>query len=264
MNDILSEKDYQRFIIDRLVEDNGFRERKAKEFDRHFAIDRGMLFDFLNATQKNEMDALRKIYKGDLEETIVGLINSESIKKRGSILNVLKNGIELSNYRLTLMYRQPATTFNKELTEKYNLNIFSVMEEVWASDKERIDLVLFINGIAIASIELKCNLANQSYQDAIYQYRTERDPKTRLFLFKAGTLVNFAMDLNEVYMTTKLDGDATYFLPFNLGKGIGIDAGKGNPVFDDRYSVSYMWENILKKDTLIELISKFIFIEVKE
>ena len=264
MNDILSEKDYQRFIIDRLVEDNGFRERKAKEFDRHFAIDRGMLFDFLNATQKNEMDALRKIYKGDLEETIVGLINSESIKKRGSILNVLKNGIELSNYRLTLMYRQPATTFNKELTEKYNLNIFSVMEEVWASDKERVDLVLFLNGIAIASIELKCNLANQSYQDAIYQYRTERDPKTRLFLFKAGTLVNFAMDLNEVYMTTKLDGDATYFLPFNLGKGIGIDAGKGNPVFDDRYSVSYMWENILKKDTLIELISKFIFIEVKE
>ena len=264
MNDILSEKDYQRFIIDRLVEDNGFRERKAKEFDRHFAIDRGMLFDFLNATQKNEMDALRNIYKGDLEETIVGLINSESIKKRGSILNVLKNGIELSNYRLTLMYRQPATTFNKELTEKYNLNIFSVMEEVWASDKERVDLVLFLNGIAIASIELKCNLANQSYQDAIYQYRTERDPKTRLFLFKAGTLVNFAMDLNEVYMTTKLDGDATYFLPFNLGKGIGIDAGKGNPVFDDRYSVSYMWENILKKDTLIELISKFIFIEVKE
>ena len=164
------------------------------------------------------MDALRKIYKGDLEETIVGLINSESIKKRGSILNVLKNGIELSNYRLTLMYRQPATTFNKELTEKYNLNIFSVMEEVWASDKERVDLVLFLNGIAIASIELKCNLANQSYQDAIYQYRTERDPKTRLFLFKAGTLVNFAMDLNEVYMTTKLDGDATYFLPFNLGK----------------------------------------------
>ena len=264
MNDILSEKDYQRFIIDRLVEDNGFCERKAKDFDRHFAIDRGMLFDFLNATQKNEMDALRKIYKGDLEETIVGLINSESIKKRGSILNVLKNGIELSNYRLTLMYRQPATTFNKELNERYNLNIFSVMEEVWASDKERIDLVLFLNGIAIASFELKCNMANQSYQDAIFQYRTERDPKTRLFLFKAGTLVNFAMDLNEVYMTTKLDGDATYFLPFNLGRGVGIESGKGNPVFDDRYSVSYMWENILKKDTLIELISKFIFIEVKE
>ena len=264
MNNILSEKEYQRFIIDRLVKDNGFRERSAKDYDRYFALDRGMLFDFLNTTQKDEIEALRKIYKGDLEETIVGLINSDATKKRGSILNVLKNGIELSNYRLTLMYRQPATTFNKELTEKYNQNIFSVMEEVWASDKERIDIVLFLNGIAIASFELKCNMANQSYQDAIYQYRMERDPKTRLFLFKAGTLVNFAMDLNEVYMTTKLDGDATYFLPFNMGCGIGIDAGKGNPVFDDRYSVSYMWENILKKDTLIELISKFIFIEVKE
>lgn len=264
MNNILSEKEYQRFIIDRLVKDNGFLERSAKDYDRHFALDRGMLFDFLNTTQKSELVALRKIYKGDLEDTIIGLINSEATKKRGSILSVLKNGIELSNYRLTLMYRQPATTFNKELTEKYNQNIFSVMEEVWASDKERIDLVLFLNGIAIVSLELKCNMASQSYQDAIYQYRIERDPKTRLFLFKAGTLVNFAMDLNEVYMTTKLDGDATYFLPFNMGRGIGIDSGKGNPVFDDKYSVSYMWENILKKDTLIELISKFVFIEVKE
>ena len=143
MNNILSEKEYQRFIIDRLVKDNGFLERSAKDFDRHFALDRGMLFDFLNATQKSELEALRKIYKGDLEDTIIGLINSEATKKRGSILSVLKNGIELSNYRLTLMYRQPATTFNKELTEKYNQNIFSVMEEVWASDKERIDLVLF-------------------------------------------------------------------------------------------------------------------------
>ena len=119
MNNILSEKEYQRFIIDRLVKDNGFLERSAKDFDRHFALDRGMLFDFLNTTQKSELEALRKIYKGDLEDTIIGLINSEATKKRGSILSVLKNGIELSNYRLTLMYRQPATTFNKELTEKY-------------------------------------------------------------------------------------------------------------------------------------------------
>ena len=138
------------------------------------------------------------------------------------------------------------------------------MEEVWASDKERIDLVIFLNGLAIMSFELKCNMAGQSYEDAIYQYRTERNPKTRLFLFKAGCLVNFAMDLNEVYMTTKLDGQSTFFLPFNMGNGEGVNAGKGNPTFEDRYSVSYMWDDILKKDTVLDLINKFIFLQVKE
>ncbi|MDE6993463.1 MAG: DEAD/DEAH box helicase family protein, partial [Lachnospiraceae bacterium] len=139
-----------------------------------------------------------------------------------------------------------------------------VMEEVWASDKERIDLVVFLNGLAIMSFELKCNMAGQSYQDAIYQYRTERDPKTRLFLFKSGTLVNFAMDLEQVYMTTRLAGEATFFLPFNMGDGHGVTAGAGNPAFPDRYSVSYMWEDILTKDTILDLIGRFVFVEVKE
>ena len=138
------------------------------------------------------------------------------------------------------------------------------MEEVWASDTERIDLVIFLNGFAIMSFELKCNFAGQSYQDAILQYRTQRNPKTRLFLFKAGCLVNFAMDLEEVYMTTRLSGDDTFFLPFNMGRGEGVDAGKGNPVYEDKYSVYYMWEDILKKDTVLDLISEFIFVERKE
>ena len=125
--------------------------------------------------------------------------------------------------------------------------------------RSRIDLVVFLNGLAIMSFELKCNAAGQSYQDAIYQYRTERNPKTRLFLFKAGCLVNFAMDLNEVYMTTKLADEATYFLPFNIGNGNGVDMGAGNPTFDDKYSVSYMWEDILKKDTVLDLIKRFMW-----
>jgi type I restriction enzyme R subunit len=185
-------------------------------------------------------------------------------KSRGCLLNVLKHGIEISGETLQFMYTKPATDFNRELTEKYQQNIFSVMEEVWASDKERIDLVIFLNGLAIMSFELKCNAAGQSVEDAIYQYRTERDPKTRLFLFKAGVLVNFAMDLNEVYMTTKLTGTDTFFLPFNMGNGTGVNAGKGNPVFPDKYSVYYMWEDILTKDTVLDLIGKFMFLEVKE
>ena len=261
---ILSEKEYQKFLLERLEKDNGYVIRKASDFDRYFAVDREMLFKFLEDTQHETMEYLRKIYKSDLEETIVSFINAETTKTRGSLLDVLKHGIEISNQKLELMYTKPATTFNPDLTRKYGQNIFSAMEEVWASDKERIDVVIFLNGLAIIAFELKCNAAGQSYQDAIYQFRTDRSPKTRLFMFKAGTLVNFAMDLEEVYMTTKLAGDATFFLPFNMGNGEGVTAGAGNPAFEDKYSVSYMWEDILTKDTILDLISKFIFVETKE
>ena len=264
MNNILSEKDYQHFIKDYLKEINGYIERKNTNFERLFAMDREMLFKFLYDTQANEMAALQKVYKYDLEDTLVNYINSEMTKNRGSLLDVFKHGIEISNIHLDMMYTKPATDFNKELIDKYQKNVFSVAEEIWTSDKERVDVVIFLNGFAIMSFELKCNTAGQSYEDAIYQYRTERNPKSRLFLFKAGCLVNFAMDLEQIYMTTKLDGDSTFFLPFNRGNGEGVNAGAGNPLLVDKYSVSYIWEEVLTKDSVLELISKFIFIEVKE
>lgn len=264
MNDILTEKEYQHYIMDELVK-HGYVIRNAKtDYDRAFAMDRGMLFKFLQNTQPEAMDALTKIYKDKTEDTVISFLNAEMTKERGSLLNVLKNGIEISNQKLNLLYRKPATTFNKEANRLYNENIFSVMEEVVISDKERIDLVIFVNGLAVISMELKCNHAKQSYHDAITQYRTERDPKNRLFRFKAGCLVNFAMDLDEVYMATKLDGESTFFLPFNMGNGSGIEAGAGNPIFKDKYSVSYMWEDILTKDTLVELITQFVFIDHTE
>jgi type I restriction enzyme, R subunit len=263
---LLSEKDYQRYIIDYLVEKNGYIERKNKNFDRLFAMDIEMLFKFLDATQPETMAALRKVYKQDTEETIVQVINNECTSKKGSLVKVLKDGVDVGNgsVHLDLMYTKPATTFNKELTRKYEQNIFSVAEEIWANDEERIDLVIFLNGLAIMSFELKCNEAGQTYEDAIVQYRRERDPKSRLFLFKAGTLVNFAMDLNEVHMCTKLENEKTNFLPFNQGNGEGVDAGKGNPLREDGYPVCYMWQDVLTKDSILELIKKFIFVEVKE
>ena len=263
MNQILSEKDYQRYFIDKLKE-KGYLEREARHFDRLHAVDKDLLIQFLDDTQPEKMDKLRKVYKADTEDTIVGCINTAVTQRNGSLLHSLKHGIEISNVKLDLMYTKPATDYNKELSRLYKMNIFSVMEEVWASDDERIDLVVFLNGLAIMPFELKCNMAGQDYTYAINQYRTERDPKTRLFLFKAGCLVNFAMDLNEVYMTTRLSGPSTYFLPFNKGNGEGINAGKGNPVYDDRFPVYYMWDEILQKDMLIELLSKFTFIETSE
>ena len=263
MNNILSEKEYQKYILKKLAA-IGYEVQPADHYDRLFAVSRQELMRFLETTQPDEMESLKKIYKEKTEEVIVSAINAEETKKRGSRLDVMKHGVEITNVPLKLMYAKPATTYNKELNKLYNENIFSVSEEVWASDEERIDLVVFLNGLAIMAFELKCNAAGQNYENAILQYRTERNPKTRLFRFKAGVLVSFAMDLEEVYMTTKLDGEATFFLPFNMGKGEGINTGAGNPVLKDEYSVHYMWDDILQKDSVLEIISKFMFIEVKE
>lgn len=261
MNNILSEKEYQRYIIERLVGEHGYVERKNFCFDAKFAMDREMLFKFLDETQPETMASLRKVFRDKTEDTVVAAINTELTKNRGSLIDTLKHGMEIANHKLVLFFRKPASGLNRELVARYEKNIFSVMEEVWATDDERVDLVVFINGLALMSFELKCNFAGQSYHDAILQYREARDPNARLFRFKAGCLVNFAMDLNEVYMTTRLAGKGTYFLPFNMGKGSGVETGKGNPVFEDKYSVSYMWEDILSKDTLTELITRFVFIE---
>lgn len=261
MNNILSEKEYQRYIIERLVGEHGYVERENFCFDAKFAMDREMLFKFLDGTQPETMASLRKVFRDKTEDTVVAAINTELTKNRGSLIDALKHGVEIANYKLNLFFRKPASGLNRELVALYEENIFSVMEEVWATDDERVDLVVFINGLALMSFELKCNFAGQSYHDAILQYREARDPNARLFRFKAGCLVNFAMDLNEVYMTTRLAGKGTYFLPFNMGKGSGVETGKGNPVFEDKCSVSYMWEDILSKDTLTELITRFVFIE---
>lgn len=265
MNIIQSEKEYQAFILDYLHKQNGYVIRKNANFDRYNAMDKELLFKFLNDTQPKQMETLRKIYKSDLENTLINYINSEISKPKSSLLSVLKHGIDIANsVHLDFMFTKPATNFNKEATKQYEQNIFSAAEEIWANDKERVDVVIFLNGFAIMSFELKCNHAGQSYEDAIYQYRTERTPNNRLFLFKSGCLVNFAMDLEQVYMTTKLEGESTFFLPFNMGNGEGVNAGAGNPLFEDKYSVSYMWEDILQKDSILELINKFILLEVKE
>lgn len=260
MNKILTEKQYQRYIINKLTDKSvGYVERTDANFDRYFAMDKELLFKFLEDTQKDEVDALRKIYKDKFEETLVSYINTRITST--SLIETLKHGVELSNVKLTLMYTKPATAFNKELSAKYQKNIFSIAEEVYAKDKERIDLVIFLNGFAIISFELKCNPSGQNYENAIKQYRTARDPKSRLFLFKSGCIVNFAMDLEECYMTTKLNGLSTFFLPFNKGNGEGIYTGKGNPLNEDGFGVSYMWEDVLQKDSLIEILSDFVFVE---
>lgn len=259
----LKEKtDYQAYILEMLRDENGYQIRPATSFEAGYGMDTEVLFNFLEATQSEALVKLEKLYKEKTRQTILNYINNEINKKNRCLLDVLKHGVEFDNgVTLNLMYRKPANSFNPKAEALYQQNVFSVMEEVYHTEGERIDLVVFLNGIAIFTFELKCNTSGQNYEDAIRQYKFDRDYKTRLLKFKAGGLAHFAMDLNEVYMCTNLKGASSFFLPFNKGCGTGINSGKGNPHNDDGINVSYMWEDILKKDTVLYLIDKIIFLQ---
>jgi type I restriction enzyme R subunit len=256
-------EDYQKLILEHLRNDNGYVIRNAKtDFNAGLAMDPELLFTFFRNTQNEIFEKLEKTYKDKTRETVLNFINNEINKKNRGLIDVLKNGVDFGRgVKIDLMYRQPATSFNKKLNELYAQNIFSVMEEVYHKENERIDLVIFLNGLAIFAIELKCNATGQSVEDAIKQYKSERDYKTRTFAFKSGVLAAFAMDLKEVYMCTNLKGASSFFLPFNKGNGEGIETGKGNPHNENGINVSYMWEDILTKDTVLYLIDNFIFIQ---
>lgn len=261
VDQLQEKKDYQRLIIERLVQDNKYRERPNTVYRAGLAMDTEILIEFLENTQHRTMEQLRRMYNERTEETVINTINNEINKESRGLIDVIKNGVEFDNgATLKLMYRKPDSTINTEAVENYKKNIFTVMEEVYHKADERVDLVLFLNGLALFAVELKCNTAGQNYDDAIKQYKNERDPNTRLFKAKVGVLAAFAMDLQEVYFTTELKRRDTFFNPFN----IGVDNGKGNPVNEDTgIRVSYMWEKIWKKDQVLFLLERFIYIKKK-
>lgn len=248
--------DFQQWIIKDLKEKNGYSQRDAAQYNPRLAMDEELLWDFLMETQEETMDyLLKKLSK----ETIITLINKEIVK--GGFLFALKEGVFIENKQLRLLYRKPATSFNEKAVQQYKANRLSVIEEVVYEEGGRIDLVIFINGLALFAIELKFNPSGQSVQDAIKQLKG-RNPNNRLFRFEQGVLASFAVDTMEIYMTTQLKGQETYFLPFNMGKGEGIDMGSGNPHNPNSVDTDYLWLDVLTKDSILQLIESFIFFEI--
>lgn len=248
--------DFQQWIIKGLKEKNGYIQRDTAQYNPRLAMDVDLLWAFLMETQKETMDYLLKKLNKD---TIINLINKEIVK--GGFLFALKEGVFIENKQLRLLYRKPATSFNEKAVKQYHANRLSVIEEVVYEESDRIDLVIFINGLALFAIELKFNPSGQSVQDAIKQLKG-RNAKNRLFRFEQGVLASFAVDTLEVYMTTQLKGQETYFLPFNMGKGQGIDMGSGNPHNPDGVNTEYLWLDVMTKDSILQLIESFIFFEI--
>ena len=248
--------DFQQWIIKDLKDKNGYIQRDNAQYNPRLAMDEELLWDFLMETQEETVDyLLKKLSK----ETIITLINKEIVK--GGFLFALKEGVFIENRQLRLLYRKPATSFNEKAVQQYNANRLSVIEEVVYEEGGRIDLVIFINGLALFAIELKFNPSGQSVQDAIKQLKG-RNPNNRLFRFEQGVLASFVVDTMEIYMTTQLKGQETYFLPFNMGKGEGIDMGSGNPHNPNGVDTEYLWLDVLTKDSILQLIESFIFFEL--
>lgn len=256
--DNLKENQFQTLFKDYLLAENGYTESSNQNFDKYHAIDTEMLFEFLENTQEKELANLEKIHGANYRKKIIQRLNKELARR--SMIDILRHGIKDYGVELKFAYFKPPTTINKKLNRLYSENIFSVIEELNYKDDKRIDLVIFLNGLPIIVFELKNPVTGQTYKDAIQQLHNDRHPIEKLFKFKQRAIVSFAMDTEQAYMTTRLQDDDTYFLPFNKGK----KGGAGNPKVDGKVKTHYIWEDILKKDQLLEILQKFVFIDEEE
>jgi type I restriction enzyme R subunit len=221
------------------------------DFNAEFAIDTKKLWEFLEATQKNELDKLRG--RPDWQRLILERLDRK-IKKDG-VITVLKKGIAIDDTYLTLLYRAPYNELNPEVIKLFNQNIFSIARQIHYSATDTfksVDMVLFLNGLPLATFELKNPWTGQTTYHARKQYREDRDPKEPLFQF-GRCLVHFAVDPDEAYMTTKIDGKGTYFLPFNKGH----NHGKGNDINPNGHKTAYIWEEVLTRNSLTNIIEHF-------
>ncbi len=250
---------FEAYIETILVDQNGYEKRKPESYDKALCVDREVTLRFIKETQPKEWELLAEHHGSFAEDKFFKRLNEE-IKARG-LLDVLRTGLKDNGSSFSLAYFKPVTSINEETRKLYEGNIFSVMRQVKYSTRNEnsIDMVIFLNGLPIFTIELKNQLTGQSVTNALRQYKTDRDPNEPLLQFKRA-LTHFAVDTDEVYMTTKLEGLKTFFLPFNKGN----EMSAGNPPAKNKYKTEYVWEDIWTKDTVLEIVSRFLCLQKEE
>ncbi|MGB3182224.1 MAG: type I restriction endonuclease [Cyclobacteriaceae bacterium] len=228
----------------------------TEDFNKTYAVDERRFWHFLQNSQPDELAKLSD--QPDYKPRILQRLDRQ-IKKRG-ILHLLRKGLAIDHAHFTLHYAVPLPSSDQDIKDRYSLNEFSVTRQVRysaANPREEIDMVVFINGLPVATIELKNPWTGQTAKvHGINQYRHDRDPGQPLLQF-GRCLVHFAADTEEVYMTTRLAGKDTYFLPFNKGNGTGA----GNPVNPEGHRSAYLWEEVLQRRSLSNIIEHFVTLE---
>lgn len=213
---------------------------------------------FLQASQARAWEQLAAILGATLPDTVLDTLTRELAGK--GALHVLRYGFKCFGKTLRLAYFAPNTGLNPDTEAQYRLNQLRVHRQVHyhpAKAAQSIDVVLALNGLPVATLELKNPLTHQTAQDAIRQYQHERDPQAPLFRFKERALVHFAVDPDAAWMTTRLQGADTVFLPFNRGQ----QGGAGNPPVPAGYRTQYLWEEVLQRDSLLDLLARFLHLQ---
>ena len=260
----LTEKQFESDIEYSLLTYGGYAKGDAKTFDRTVALDVATLISFVKATQPKSWEKYETIYGTSCEKSFVERFCKE-VRSLG-LLSVLRHGFKDRGITFRVVYWKPETSINQTAQAQYERNVLHCTRQLHysVSNENSIDIVLFLNGIPVVSMELKNQFTGQDTDNAIHQYKFDRASKDTIFEFKNRVLVHFAVDLYNVFMTTRLQGANTYFLPFNQGSnGSGNVGGKGNPQNPDGYQTAYLWEKVLAKDSLLEILHKYMHLQVE-
>ena len=259
----VKEKRFEQDIEEYLVKEGGYQKGDPRAFDREKALDVGTFLRFVRTSQPKAWARFEKIYGADSERQLVERFCRE-VKMVG-LLKVLRQGFTDRGIKFRAVFWKPETSINETTQAQYAANILHCTRQLHYSlhNENSIDMVLFVNGIPVVSMELKCQFTGQDTANAIEQYKLDRASKDPIFEFGKRILVHFAVDLSNVYMTTRLEGEKTYFLPFNQGSnGAGKVGGKGNPINPDGYDTAYLWQTVLCKDRLLEILHKYMHLQV--
>ncbi|MCW0982784.1 type I restriction endonuclease subunit R [Agrobacterium sp. BT-220-3] len=237
-----------------------FRFGQPSDFDARYAIDTNLFWEFLETTQGKELAKLKDRSPVDWQRKI--LERFDRLVKKNGLLHLLKKGLAVDDAAFTLMYAAPLASSAAKVHENFAANIFSVTRQVRYSETnpgEEIDMVLFVNGLPLITVELKNAWTGQTARyHGQKQYRDGRDATQPLLQF-GRALVHMAVDTDEVFMTTKLAGPATFFLPFNKGH----NEGEGNPPNPNGHKTAYLWEEVFTKEGLAGIIQHFVLLEGK-
>ena len=262
-----TERDFEIAIEAGLIKSGGYAKRKPGSYDEALALFPEDVTGFLRDSQPVKWEALESLLGAKVGTTVLDNLSKE-LELKGT-LYVLRHGFKCYGKTFRMAYFQPNTSMNPEAVKSYANNRLTITRQVGftsvmkkADGNNRrciIDVTLAVNGIPVVTAELKNPLTGQCAADAVRQYEEERDGRDLLFAFKKRALAHFAVDPDEVWMTTQLKGKETSFLPFNRGN----NHGSGNPVVEGNWKSHYLWDEVLQADSLLETLQRFIHLEVK-
>lgn len=264
---IHTEETFEEAIESSLLTSGGYVKGSSKDFDAYLGLFPSYITDFLKDTQPKAWKKLSNIHKEGVEKKVVQRLVRE-LDLRGT-LDVCRNGFTDYGVKFKMGFFKPETSLNPESEALYGKNHLSVTRQLFYERKgnNSLDMVLSLNGLPIATIELKNQFSGQNVSNAKKQYVYDREPSEPIFAFKKRSLVHFAVDTDECYMTTKLSGKGTRYLPFNLG----YNNGAGNPPNKEGYRTSYLWDTlpddragVWTKDSFMDIIGKFLHLKVEE